>query len=86
MGLGGKQPKTGYISKLHSERDNITVVNDDEKEEFKQHNISKLDSVKRTVKKTNKQCTQRKVANEGKDVKGKDMDKSVQEMENVKKD
>ena len=41
--------------------------------------------MKITVKKTNKPCTKKKVVNEGKDVKGKDMDKSVQEMENVKK-
>ena len=60
-------------------------MNDDEKEEFKQPNICKLDSVKRTVEKTNKKCTQRKEANEGKDVKGKDMDQSVQKQKLLKK-
>ena len=40
--------------------------------------------MKSTVKKTNKQCTQRKVANDGKDVKRKYMDKSVQEMKMLK--
>ena len=67
---GKKQPKTGYISKLHSESDNITVVHDDGKEEIKQPkpNICKLDNVKSTVKKTKKPCTKKQVANEGKDV------------------